>query len=714
MKKSGYKYNPASVKTILKDTFSLKISLIYLVISALWILFSDEIVESLVTSPSLITDIQTGKGFFFILCSAVLIYFLTHRVVRQLLIAQRELLESRNRLSIALSGAHVGSWDWNISENSIVISEFFPFPQKKDVHSKINGKGALSLVYPGDRPEFLRDIKRVLHGQKSSLSMKCRILLENNEYIWIEIEGRMVEQDINNRPLRMFGVFKDINEQKKLIESLENRNRYIESIVENIPIGLAVNFIDSGRADYMNKRFAEIYGWPAEKITDIEKFFELVYPDPEYREKLQSRIMDDISSGDPKRMHWEGVKITAQDGSHKIVNAKNIPIFDQNLMVSLVEDVTEKTELENKLRQSQKMEAIGTLAGGIAHDFNNILTAIMGFAEILQRKMNLNNEDQFEVNEIVIASRRAADLVSQILTFSRMKEKEKLPLDLTSLVKEAVKLIRASIPASIEISLDVSLESAVILGDPTQVHQILLNLCANAAHAMKLKGGVLRIGLSGYRNGYYDLSVEDNGGGIPSHVIDRIFEPYFTTKAAGEGTGMGLSMVHGIVKNHRGEITVRSTEDVGTVFTVTFPAYNNSPAVTAVEPAPDMQQGTETILLVDDEAAISRFISLFLSQIGYRVHSMNDPVSAIDLIRTGNEEFRLIITDQNMPGMSGMEFAERVYKISRDIPVILMSGLEVNDLSLNVRSPNIKKYLQKPLNISTLSTAVRECLSHSE
>ncbi|NPV02978.1 MAG: response regulator [Brevinematales bacterium] len=572
----------------------------------------------------------------------------------------------------------------------------------------------MSLVYPGDRPEFLYEIKRILLSQKSSLSMKCRILLENNEYIWIEIEGRVVEQGINTRPLRMFGVFKDINEQKKLIESLENRNRYIESIVENMPIGLAVNYIDSGRADYMNRRFAEIYGWPADKITGVEKFFEQVYPDPEYREQLKKRIMDDISSGDPKRMHWEGVKITTEDGSHKIVNAKNIPIFDQNLMVSLVEDVTEKNELENKLRQSQKMEAIGTLAGGIAHDFNNILTAIMGFAEILQRKMKDTDDDPFEINEIVIASRRAAELVSQILTFSRMKEKEKLPLDLAALVKEAVKLIRASIPASIEIVTEVSAGSAVILGDPTQIHQILLNLCANAAHAMKLKGGILRIGLSEKHNGFYDLSVADNGGGIPPNVIDRIFEPYFTTKAAGEGTGMGLSMVHGIVKNHGGDITVRSTEDIGTVFTVTFPAYDNSPADAAIEPIPDLQKGTETILLVDDEAAVSRFISIFLSQIGYRVHSMNDPISAIELVRSGDEDLNLIITDQNMPGMTGMEFADKVYEISREIPIILMSGLEVNDLSMGSQSLNIKKFLQKPLNISTLSAAVRECLNHPE
>jgi PAS domain S-box-containing protein len=664
--------------------------------------------------PSLITAVQTVKGFFFIIISAVLIYFLIHREVKKLLSVQKELLDSSDRLSIALTGARVGSWDLSINRNSLLISDYLPETLRNgDKFINMPASDLMALVHSDDKYSLLRKLKLVSLNRLPVLSVECRLKLGPGKYIWIDIHGEVIAWN-SSIPARLYGVFRDISVRKELFDNLQRRNRYIESIVENLPIGLAVNFIDSGKVEYMNKKFYEIYGWPKEMLQDVEKFFELVYPDEDYRKLIKETVMNDIASRDPERMHWEGVKTTSQDGTRKIINAKNIPIFDQNLMASLVEDVTVKTELENKLRQSQKMEAIGTLAGGIAHDFNNILTAIMGFAEILQRKIKDNHGDDYEVNEIVIASKRAADLVAQILTFSRMKEREKLPINLNSLIKEAIKLIRASIPAIIEIQINLTVDNAVIMGDPTQIHQVLLNLCTNAAYAMKQKGGVLKIGLSENLNGVYELTVEDSGGGIPVEYIDRIFEPYFTTKAAGEGTGMGLSMVHGIVKNHQGEITVKSMKDIGTVFTVSFPVYQKNPEISSLEKKTDFQKGSETILLLDDEAAISRFISLFLSQIGYRVHSMNDPHTAIEKINAGGEDYQLIITDQNMPGMTGLEFAEKVYSTSKNIPIILMSGQEVNEIARNVKTPNIKMFLQKPLNITTLSSAVRDCINNSE
>ncbi|OHD56430.1 MAG: hypothetical protein A2Y33_15685 [Spirochaetes bacterium GWF1_51_8] len=695
-----------------KDLSVIKIALIYLGIGFLWILFSDLLVESIYKDSTIHTQIQTIKGTFFILCSSVIIYILIRRDVSRLVAAKDELQDAKKRLSFALNSALVGSWDWRYGDRYITLTEYYPpsltaiSPDRKVRLSKIFG-----MLRAKDRRSILEHLKGLIDGKTESFSAEALLKMDGNKNVWIELNGWIIEKE-TGKPPRLFGIFKDISKQKELIENLAKRNRYIESIVENLPVGLAVNLIDSGRAEYMNKQFSEIYGWPPDKITDIEHFFEFVYPDPVYRKEIKDRVMADIMSGDPSKMHWENIRIVAEDGSRKIISAKNIPIFDQNLMVSLVEDVTEKIELERKLRQSQKMEAIGTLAGGIAHDFNNILTAILGFAELLKRKQMESGEDEYELNEIITASKRAAQLVAQILTFSRLSEKEKCPVDLKSAVNETLRIIRASLPPSITIHADLPESECIILGDPTQIQQVLLNLCTNSAHAMKKNGGTLGIRIRILKSDRYELTVEDTGEGIDPTVIDRIFEPFFTTKGVGEGTGMGLSLVHGIVKNHHGEVSVSSQLNIGTKFTIILPAYKKQVPVPSKPDEPAIRHGIERVMVVDDEIAVSDFISRFLSQIGYQVKSFNDPMEAIESLKAGNDSYKLIVSDYHMPGMTGKDFALSVSRLNKNIPMIILSGQDVSELSNDDKNLNVKMFLQKPLSISAFSAAVREILDN--
>ena len=297
-------------------------------------------------------------------------------------------------------------------------------------------------------------------------------------------------------------VFNDITERKqseakrkKMEEELIKRNQFIETILDNLPIGLAVNYIDEGKSTYINKKFQEIYGWPEEELADIESFFQNVYPDPQYRDKIRQQVLRDIQSGDPDRMVWEGVKVTAKNGMEKIVSAKNIPLFEQNLMISTVQDITERQTLQAQLQQAQKMEAIGTLAGGIAHDFNNILSVIMGYTELALDKIAKKTGPYDDLQEVFQAGLRARELVKQILTFSRQAEQKIQPVQLNLIVNETLKFLRSSLPASIEIRRNIA-SKARVLADPTQVHQVLMNLCGNAKHAMRQTGGVIEVELT--------------------------------------------------------------------------------------------------------------------------------------------------------------------------------------------------------------------------
>jgi PAS domain S-box-containing protein len=389
----------------------------------------------------------------------------------------------------------------------------------------------------------------------------------------------------------------------------------------------------------------------------------------------------------------------------------------------ILRDITQQKKLEQQLIQAHKMEAIGTLAGGIAHDFNNILGAILGYTELVLDDAPEGTLMQKNTQHILNATQRAAGLVKQILAFSRQSKQEQKPLILADIVNEALKLFRSSLPATIEIRQKIKAVSGMIIGDPTQIHQVMMNLCANAAHAMKDTGGLLEVdldevildedSLSGKKNlkpgTYLRLMVSDTGHGIPRAVMKRIFEPYFTTKETGEGTGMGLAVIHGIVKNHNGDISVYSEPGKGTSFHLFFPKIQGKaePDNKQTEKVPG---GKERILLVDDEKALAEMGTQMLERLGYEVKGISNPLSALETFRLEPNRFQLVISDLTMPHMTLLQLAEEIKKIKPDIPVIICSGYSATLTEEQIKALGISDFIMKPVIKSELAQVVRRVL----
>lgn len=393
-------------------------------------------------------------------------------------------------------------------------------------------------------------------------------------------------------------------------------------------------------------------------------------------------------------------------------------------------DITERKRLEQEqervraqLRQAQKMEALGTLAGGIAHDFNNVLGIIMGYTEMAKFDLEPNHPVVANLDEILGASNRAKALVKQILAFSRRNEQQKMSLQLNLVVKEAMQILRPSLPSTIEINLKAD-NKACVLADPTQMHQVLMNLCANAAHAMQENGGVLEVSLrdivlseiSDWQDlkvgKYVELMVRDTGCGIDPQIMDLIFDPFFTTKGAGEGTGLGLSVVHGIVKSHGGDIKVQSAKDKGTTFTVLIPALENGTPGRKTSLEFCLPKGTERVLVVDDEPLLAAMVKKMLEKQGYEVVSRTNGIEALEVFRNQppDKRFDLVITDMTMPHCTGAELAREISKCEASAPVILMTGYSSKIDSELVKTSAIKALLMKPVAIGDLAVTVRNVL----
>ena len=379
----------------------------------------------------------------------------------------------------------------------------------------------------------------------------------------------------------------------------------------------------------------------------------------------------------------------------------------------------DKHQLENQLRQAQKMEAIGTLAGGIAHDFNNILSAVGGFTELALMKLPEDSDIHSDLSKVIKAADRATDLVRQILAFSRRSEKEKAPLQISSVVKEALQLLRASLPATIEIRKAIDDMPILVMADPTQIHQVVMNLCTNALHAMQEDGGTLGIRLEPVTlssgdvsvkshlapGTYLKLTVADTGCGMDKQTLDRIFDPYFTTKEKGKGTGLGMAVVHGIVEDHGATIEVSSAPGQGTTFDIYFPItekqVHRKEKPTAAPPG-----GTERVFFIDDEPILVDLVKTMLAQLGYQVTGMSDPQEALEAFKENPDHYDIVITDLTMPGITGDRLAQKVSVIRPDVPILLCSGY-VKNIG---QQAFLSGFIRKPITLPNLARSVREAL----
>ena len=381
----------------------------------------------------------------------------------------------------------------------------------------------------------------------------------------------------------------------------------------------------------------------------------------------------------------------------------------------------DRKKLEAQLQQSQKMESIGTLAGGIAHDFNNMLGIIVGNTELAMDDVPESNPARHNLEEIRTASMRARDVVKQILAFSRQSQQGMKPIRISLIIKESLKLLRSSIPTTIEINQDISSKSDTVLADSTQINQVLINLCTNAAHAMGEKGGVLEVSLNNIQidedsaihyhelspGKYVRLTVSDTGHGIETKILGRIFDPYFTTKKVGEGSGMGLSVVHGIVKSHNGDISVSSEPGKGTIFQVFFPYIENK-LVPEIEITVEIPRGKERILYVDDEKAMVDAIQPMVERLGYKVTARTSSIEALEAFRANPDRFDLIITDFTMPNMTGMELAKELLKLRSDTLIILCTGYSERINEDKAKESGIRAFVMKPVILSEIANTIRK------
>ncbi|WP_428566486.1 MAG: response regulator [Solidesulfovibrio sp. DCME] len=508
---------------------------------------------------------------------------------------------------------------------------------------------------------------------------------------------------------------REIEERERVTRLIVSAKREWEGTFDSVQDMIVV--IDRQcRVRRLNLAMAHRLGLPPKDVVGRESSFLFDSPDRPGERSTEILAMTD------GRFHSKELSIPRLRGEFLVTASPLTQADDAALAtVFVAHDITERKNLEQRLRQSQKMEAIGTLAGGIAHDFNNILGIIMGFAEMLEGDAEPDSTVARRVSHILSACRRARDLVLQILSFSRQAEPGAHPLRVGPLVKETLKLLRATVPNSIAIKDVIRPGRDAILAEPTQIQQIIMNLCTNAAQAMRETGGVLEVGLdevpqaacplrgNALSGDCLRLWVRDSGPGIAADILERIFDPFFTTKKPGEGTGMGLSVAHGVVRKYHGDIKVKSTLGAGATFEVFLPLA--AEAGEAAD-APDLppQRGRGRVLFVDDEEALAEIGRELLESLGYDVRAETDPHLALALVRADPAAFDLLVTDQNMPGLTGADLARGALAIRPDLPVLMLTGFSETMSRESARAIGIRDMLLKPVLRRDLAAAIEAAL----
>jgi len=577
----------------------------------------------------------------------------------------------------------------------------------------ISGKGGMQDVIEALRlgawnylTKPIRDLAFLEHAVAQSLE-KLRLMRENIAY------KENLEKTVSERTKQLQD---EIAERSRIERALRESEEQYRTAIEHSNDGVAVT--RSLCIKYVNQQFVNIFGY--EKPEDIleESILKAVHPDDRKR-VLDLESLRQKRDGAPARYEFKGIR---SDDKIVYIEASVAETLWRGDRVSLVylRDVTERRHLEAQLQQAQKMEAIGIMAGGIAHDFNNILFPIFGYTEMAMENIADHTKVKRYLEQILIGARRARDLVRQILTFGRQDNQERKAIQIQPVIKESLKLLRALLPATIE--LHYAIESgSYITANPAQIHQIIMNLCTNAYHAMEKKGGILEVTLEDTQilpseplpspdmapGMYVKLTVSDTGIGMERSVMERIFDPYFTTKEPGKGTGLGLSIVHGIVKSYEGHISVYSEKERGTVFHIWLPCTEMVQELEEFFVEPVSADG-EHILLIDDEIRIVQMLQQMLESSGYKVTGLTNGEEALNIFRKNPKEFDLVITDMTMPKITGEDLTRELLRIRHDIPIIMCTGFNISEES--AKSFGVMELIAKPLLKEEVERVVRKVL----
>jgi PAS domain S-box-containing protein len=557
-------------------------------------------------------------------------------------------------------------------------------------------------------------------SKKADLSRSRTIEVEVNckdgSTKWTEAKMSFLRNQ-DSVPVGIIGVTRDITERRRAEQALRKSEEKYKNLVENIK-EVIYTIDDSGIVTYISPAIKTILDYDSSEIIG-RSFTEFIYSEDLLRQKERfERVLSGPIGPDEYRL-------LSKSGEIRWVQTSSMPILEKNQTVGLqgvLSDITESKRLQSQLQQARKMESFGTLAGGIAHDFNNFLGIIIGNTELAMDDVPKWNPAYLNLEEILESSLRARDVVRQLLSFARRTQLEKKPVNIGKIMQESLKLLRSSIPTSIEIRQIIPKDIDTILANSTQLNQILINLSTNAHHAMP-NGGILEVSLENVEldknsaaqhpdlnpGRYVNLKVSDTGHGISSMEIDRIFDPYFTTKQVGKGTGMGLSVVHGLIRGHEGAISVKSKYGQGTTFSILFPVIEKQTAI-ETEPIKELPTGNEKILLVDDEKSILFTGRNLLERLGYQVETRQNPIEALDLFRVDPNQFDLMITDMTMPNMTGDKLVQEILKIRPDMPIILNTGFNEKIDEEKAKQIGIRQYIEKPFNRRILANVVREVL----
>lgn len=602
------------------------------------------------------------------------------------------------------------------------LARMYGYPSPEALVAEMTDVARQLYVHPGDRQKLLAE----LQARGRITGFLARYHRRDGQIIDVSVNAHFIDDPETGERI-MEGLVEDITDRKRAEEALKlSEEKYFKAF-DNSPVWVVLSSLETGRYIEVNQTFVDDMGYGREEIVGRTSLEMGTWVDPDDRQAIHHALEEKgtIRNVEVRRRTKSGQVLTM------LFSADIIEISGESCMLSVSLDISDQKALENerknfeaRIQQMQKMEAIGMLAGGIAHDFNNILSAVIGYAELALMETEPADHLQHNIQQIHAAGMRARDLVQQILTFSRQGKRELKPLQIAIPIKEALKLLRSSLPATIDMTTHIGADMDNVMADPTQIHQIVMNLCTNAAQAMDKDGGQLTVALSqvaledndirlypGLTAGdYLKLSIRDTGVGIPADLLVKIYQPYFTTKGKGKGTGLGLAVVHGIVQSYGGEIHVESVVGQGTTFHVYLPtikAEAQPSKETTVPPG-----GTERIFFIDDEAAIVDLGRQGLERLGYTVEVATDSTTALALFREAPDRFDLVITDMTMPRMPGDQLAAEFLKLRADIPIIACTGYSSRIDEQKIEDMGIRAMLMKPVKLSDLARCVRQVLDH--
>jgi len=570
-----------------------------------------------------------------------------------------------------------------------------------------------------------RELELPPDERSPSATIEVQQYTKDGSVVDVEVSANWILNDQGD-PIGIQGATRNITARKRIEEALRKSEERHRDLYDNAPDMFASVNLKTTAILNCNKTLCNELGYAKEEMIG-RSIFDIYTPESAKYSK-ENVLPAFVKYGTVK----EGeLQMQRKDGSIIDVSLNISAVRDEKGNIiqsrSIWRDITKQKKLEAQLQQAYKMEAIGTLTGGVAHDFNNILGIILGNTELALDDVPEWNPAHFCLEDIKTAGLRAAGIVKQLLSFSRKAGHEMKPIGIITVIKDALKFLRSTIPTIIEIRKNIPAADETILADPVQINQIMMNLCINASQEMEETGGILEINVEKVtldeeaadsypdfaKGNYLKLTVSDTGPGIYSEIINRIFDPSFTTREAGKGSGMGLSVVHGIVKNHNGAITVDSESGKGTTFTILFPMVTEKPEI-ETETTDKLPHGNERILFLDDEKFIVDITGRILERLGYQVETKMNPLEALELFQSKPDQFDLVITDMTMPQMTGVKLSKKLMEIRSDIPVIICTGHSSLIDEKKAKEMGIAAYVMKPIAMKNIAETIRMVLDNPE